>query len=158
MAGGFYIEGKTQKLSLKTLEERLTLLEARIEQVKERTDMLAGKEPVSGSVTEDWQSSEADVVALGMAGTVYKLHSLVVFIHNLVGTVITVRLYMRQDGDDIRVYTQTFDAGVDPPGLWIVNGTLAIDDVLKVTLESNDPADNGKAVDYKCLFEETSRW
>jgi hypothetical protein len=157
MTGGFYVEGKAQKLSLKSLEDRLAQLEARLDAVKAQTDRLAGSLPQSGSAVADWQLVESDVVAVGMAGTVYKVHSVIVFIQNLVG-VITIRMYVRKDGDDIRVYTETFDAAAVPPGLWVVNGTLAIDDALRVTAESNNPADNGKAVEYKCLLEEMMQW
>ena len=46
-----------------------------------------------------------------------------------------------------------FDATVDPVGLWIVNGTIGIHEVLRVTLQSNAVADDGQPVDYDYLFE-----
>ena len=104
-------------------------------------------------MTADWQIAEADVVSVGEGNTQYKLHSLLVSIHNLVGTTITVRLYMKVNGVERKVYEQAFDAVTDPPGLWIVNGTVAIHEVLRVTLQSNEAADNGQAVDYDYLLE-----
>ncbi len=57
------------------------------------------------------------------------------------------------NGEEQKVYEQSFDASADPPGLWIVNGTVAIHEALKVTLQSNEAADNGQTVDYDCLLE-----
>ncbi len=153
MPGEFYVEGKAQKLSLQSLEARLLELEAKLDAVKAQTDKLAGEIPVSGSTTADWQTAEADVVSIGASGTRYKLHSLALSMHNLAGTIITVRMHMNINGSERKVYEQTFDATVDPPGLWIVNGTVAISEALRVTLESNDAADNSKAVDYNFMVE-----
>jgi hypothetical protein len=47
-----------------------------------------------------------------------------------------------------------FDATADPAGVPVINGTWGIHDVLRVTLQSNNAADNGKAVDYDCMLEE----
>jgi hypothetical protein len=70
-----------------------------------------------------------------------------------VGTTITVRLYMQVSGAERKVYEQAFNATTDPPGLWIVNGSVGIHEVLRVTLQSNDANDNGKAVDYDYMTE-----
>ena len=153
MPGGFYLEGKTQKLSLESLLDRLEELEIKIDAIKTQTDKLAGESPIVGSSTEDWQAAEADVVSIGAAGVRYKLHSLVVFIDNLVGTAITVRMFMQKNGTEVKVYDQTFDATTDPLGLWLVNGTVEIDNALRVTLQSNNSADNGKVADYRYLTE-----
>jgi hypothetical protein len=51
------------------------------------------------------------------------------------------------------VYEQRFDTTTDPPGLPIINGIWAIHGVLRVTLQSNNAADNGKAVDYDYMLE-----
>jgi hypothetical protein len=132
MPGVFYIEGKKEK---------------------EIIEKLVGLAPVSGSAARDWQAAECDVVLVGAAGVKYKLHSLLLSIHNLAGTVITVRLYTPVNGIERKVYEQVFDATTDPPGLWIVNGTVGIHEVLRVTLQSNDAADNGTAVDYDYMLE-----
>ena len=120
--------------------------------IKTRTDKLAGEAPGTGSATADWQTAEA-IVSIGADDTRYKLHSLLLSIHNLVGTVITVRLYMKVKGTERKVYEQAFNATTDPPGLWVVNGTVGIHETLRVTLQSNDAADNGKAVDYDYMLE-----
>jgi len=122
--------------------------------IKTQTDKLAGASPSVGSTTEDWNAAEADVVSIGADDTKNKAHSLLVSIHNLVGTVITIRLYMQINGTERLVYSQAFDATTDPPGCWIVNGTVGIHEVLRCTLQSNAAADDGKAVHYDYMLEE----
>jgi hypothetical protein len=60
---------------------------------------------------------------------------------------------MQVNGTERKVYEQSFDAAAETPGLWIVNGTVGIHGVLRVTLESNDAADNGKPVTYDYMLE-----
>jgi hypothetical protein len=153
MPGEFYIEGKQTKVDLSLIVARLNDLAVRVAALQTQVDKLAGLPPTSDSVTADWQTAEADVVSIGVSNTRYKLHSLLVSIHNLSGTIITVRLYMNVNGMERKVYEQAFDAVTDPSGLWIVNGTIAIHEVLRVTLQSNEAADNGQTVDYDCLLE-----
>ena len=167
MPGEFYIEGKTEKVDLTQVIERITsetfglealkdLLDAlgiKADDIGSQTDKLAGQAPATGSVAQDWQTAEAEVVSIGVNNVKHKLHSLLVSIHNLVGTTITVRLYMQVSGIERKVYEQSFDATADPPGLWIVNGTVGIHEALRVTLESSNAADNGQAVDYDYLLE-----
>ena len=146
MPGEFYIEGKQEKLNLQEIL-------ARLDEIKGHLNKLAGEEPVTASVTADWNTAEADVVSVGAEDTRYKLHSLQLSIHNLAGTVITVRMYLPVNGNERKVYEQTFDATTEPPGLWVVNGILGIHHVLRVTLQSNNAADNGKAVNYDYMLE-----
>jgi hypothetical protein len=145
--GGQIVTGiKFAVLSIRLGSVVLAALEAKL-------DKLAGETPVTGSATHDWQTAESDVVSLGSNDTKYKLHSLLLSIHNLAGTAITVRLYSQVHGTERKVYEQAFDATTDPPGLWIVNGTVGIHEVLRVTLQSNNAADNGQAVDYDYMLE-----
>ena len=146
MPGEFYLEGKQEKLSLQEIRARLAEILAK----------LAGPadiEPTVGNTIADWNSAESEVVTIGAADKPNKLHSLLISIHNLVGTVITVRMYMSVNGTERKVYQQVFNAATDPPGLWLVNGTIVIHQILRVTLESNDPADDGQEVDYDYLLE-----
>jgi hypothetical protein len=160
MPGEFYIEGKKEKVDLSQIlanqAQMLTRqdeLEVKVDGIKGQTDRLAGQAPATGSATRDWQTTESEVVSIGADNTRFKLHSLMVIIHNLVGTTITIRLYMLVNGVERNVYEQAFDATSDPPGLWIVNGTVGIHEVLRVTLQSNNAADNGQAVDYDYMLE-----
>jgi hypothetical protein len=160
MPGEFYQKGKAEKLDIKAILNRLddpgsglAAITAIANAVKTQINKLNGEIPTSNAVTNDWQLAESEVVSIGAANTRYKLHSLLLSIHNLVGTVITVRMYTPVNGVERKVYEQTFNALIDPPGLWIVNGTIGIHDVLRVTLQSNDAADNGQAVDYDVTQE-----
>jgi hypothetical protein len=125
-----------------------------LSQIKTQTDKLAGAAPVTGSVTQDWQTAEADVVSIGEAGVSNKVQDLSLNISNLVGALIIVRLYKNINGVERKVYEQSFNAATDPPGLPIINGTWATHDVIRVSLQSDNVADNGQAVDYDCLLEE----
>ena len=146
MPGEFYVEGKAEKVSLAGVEEK-------IDTVKTQTDRLAGETPGKGSTTADWQVSEADVVSIGASGIRNKIHDLTLSIHNLVGNQVTARLFKTVNGTERKVYEQKFNATTDPEGLPIINGSWAIHDVLRVTLQSNNAADNGKAVDYDYMLE-----
>ncbi|POZ58504.1 hypothetical protein C1O63_1469 [Dehalococcoides mccartyi] len=132
MPGEFYIEDKKQNETL---------------------DQLHGEEPVTGSAVSDWQAAESGVVSIGEAGVKFKIHDLTLSIHNLIGDQVTVRLYKPVNGIERCCYRQIFDTAVDPAGLPVINGTWALHDVLRVTLESNNVADNGKAVDYDYMLE-----
>lgn len=160
MPGEFYIEGKQQKVDLTEIKNSISELQTAITRVQNSvTTLLARSEglaPVAGSVTANWQTAESSVVTIGAAGARYKVHSLLLSIHNLVGTGITVRLYLRINGVERKVYEQSFNAATDPPGLWVVNGTLGIHEALRVTLQSDDAADNGKSVDYDGMLEAMS--
>ncbi len=153
MPGEFYIEGKAEKVSLQGIEDSLARIEGKVDAVKAQTDRLEGETPGEGSTTADWQLAEADVISIGTAGTRNKIHDLTLSIDNLAGTQITIRLYKTVRGTDRKVYEQNYDATTDPPGLPVINGSWAIHDVLRISLQSNDAADNGKAVDYDFMLE-----
>ena len=122
-------------------------------QIKTQTDKLAGAAPMTGSATQDWQTAEADVVSIGEAGVSNKVQDLSLNISNMVGALIIVRLYKNINGVERKLYEQSFNAATDPPGLPIINGTWATHDVIRVSLQSDNAADNGQAVDYNCLLE-----
>jgi hypothetical protein len=124
-----------------------------LSQIKTQTDKLAGAAPVTGSATQDWQTAEADVVSVGEAGVSNKIQDLSLNVSNLVGALIIVRLYKNINGVERKVYEQSFNAATDPPGLPIINGTWATHDVIRVSLQSDNAADNGQAVDYDFMLE-----
>ena len=124
-----------------------------LSQIKTQTDKLAGVAPVTGSATQDWQTAEADVVSIGEAGVSNKVQDLSLNISNLVGALIIVRLYKNINGVERKLYEQSFNAATDPPGLPIINGTWATHDVIRVSLQSDNAADNGQVVDYDFMLE-----
>jgi ABC-type transporter Mla subunit MlaD len=139
------------------LDALRTLLDA----LESKLDKLAGEAPASGSVTGDWESgtatsgeSGADIVTIGANDTRYKLHSLLVSIHNFqTGGKVTIKLFMQVNGTEQKVYEEQFSKGTDLDGLWIVNGTVGIHEAIRVEAESNRAADNGVAVDYDYMLE-----
>ena len=146
MPGEFYIENKQEKEVIGDISSEVKAIEAKL-------DKLAGEPTGQGAVIGDWQIGETEVTSIGAADTRNKIHDLTLGIHNMVGNQITVRLYKPVNGTERCVYKQVFDAGTDPPGLPVINGTWAVHDVLRVTLQSNNAADNGKAVDYDYVME-----
>ncbi len=164
MPGEFYVENKKEKVDLteikniiSEIQNNFNQLQTSITQVQNNITTLVtnsgGVTPVTGSTIADWQAGESEMVTVGASGSSYKVHSLLLGIHNLVGTVITVRMYMVVNGTERKVYEQSFNASVDPRGLWVINGTVGIHEALRVTLQSNDAADNGKRADYDCMME-----
>lgn len=150
MPGEFYIVDKKLKSDITDIKNNVTNVTNNVTTLVTKSE---GLPPVEGSKTAGWQTAEADVVSLGADGVKNKLHDLTLSIHNLVGTVITVRMYKKANGTERKVYEQPFNAATDPPGLPIVDGTWAIHGVLRVTLQSNNAADNVKAVDYDYMLE-----
>jgi hypothetical protein len=114
---------------------------------------LAGQAPVEDVANQTWFTAESDIVTFGAAGVKYKVNDFSLSIANLVGTVITIRMYKNINGTPQKFYEETFDATVDPPGIDLITGIVAIHDVLRITLQSNNPADDGKDVDYDYMLE-----
>ena len=147
------VRAKTDNLPADPASQLLTASADQATGIKAQTDKLAGAAPVTGSATQNWQTAEANVVSIGAAATRNKVHDLSLNISTLVGTVITVRLYKKVNSVERKVYEQAFNATTDPPGLPIINGSWATHDVIRVSLQSNNAADNGKAVDYDYMLE-----
>lgn len=140
MPGRAYIEGKETQEILEKLE---------------------GEPPVGNFTAANWNSgvatsgnAGADLCYIGAVGERNKVLSLLVSIRNLtVGANVTVRMYHLINGTEDEVYNQTFIAGTDPNGLWIINGTVGIHDVLRVELLSNNAGDDGAIVRYDYMLE-----
>jgi len=101
----------------------------------------------SGEAGEDLLGGASAAPAIGLANTLFKLHSLLLDVSALTdGAIIHVKLFLPIVGAEQKVYDQQFTvpttaAGETPPpdtnGLWIVNGTLVIHDLLRVEVHSN---------------------
>jgi len=139
----------------------LASLKALLDVVEAKLDKLTGETPVTGSVTGNWYSGTAtsgqtgaDLVTIGANDIRKKLHSLLINISSVqAGAKITVRLYMQVNGTERKVYQEEFTKGTEPDGLWIVNGTVGIHEVLRVEAMSNKAADNGAAIGYDYMLE-----
>lgn len=144
------------------LEEHFTNF---IENIIEMIDKLAGKTPVTGQVTANWNTSTGtsgeageDLVTIGANDTKNKLHSLLLDVSDLTdGANIRVKLFMQVNGVEKKVYDQGFivPTGTTPPdtdGLWIVNGTVGIHEALRVEVYSD--TNESKAIAYDYMLEE----
>ena len=139
----------------------LAALKALLDIVGAKLDKLAGETPASGSVTGNWNSGTAtsgetgaDLVTIGSNNTRKKLHSLLINIGLLqTGAKGTVKLFIQVNGTERKVYQEEFTKDTDPDGLWIVNGTVGIHEVLRVEATSNKAADNGAAIEYDYMLE-----
>jgi len=93
-------------------------------------------------------------VQIGTASTKHKLHSLFVSIAKLTAAAtITIRMYHRIAGIEIQCYEEDHVVGTDVPGIWLVDGTVGIHDVLRVTAQSDNASDDGIAIDYSYMLE-----
>ncbi|MFC1869807.1 hypothetical protein ACFLYE_00880 [Chloroflexota bacterium] len=139
----------------------LAALKALLDIVGAKLDKLAGETPASGSVTGNWNSGTAtsgetgaDLITIGSNNTRKKLHSLLINISSLqVVAKVTVKLFMQVNGTERKVYQEEFTKGTEPDGLWIVNGTVGIHEVLRVEVTSSKTADNGAAIGYDYMLE-----
>ncbi|MDD5700433.1 MAG: hypothetical protein PHU23_00160 [Dehalococcoidales bacterium] len=107
-----------------------------------------------GSVTANWQAAEQDLLTIGTAvlGTSTLINFLGVGIQNLVGN-ITIRMYATINGTERRFYPipsgTTFSVAGDAPCIPVINGSMTVPGRLRVTIQSDNVADNGQTVDYE---------
>ena len=138
----------------------------------------AGLPPHSGSIAANWSTAGGahgtsgedgeDLIggasaapAIGAANTLYKLHSLLLDVSALTdGAIIHVKLFMKIAGAVRKIYDQQLTvpttAGTETPppdtdGLWIVNGTLVIHDLLRVEVHSS--VNENVAIGYTYILE-----
>lgn len=108
-----------------------------------------------GATTASWNAAEADVISIGANDTKYKLHSLMLDVNALdTGATISVRMYSQINGTERKVYDVDFTVGTDPDGIWLVDGTVGIHEVLRVTAESSSATDDGATIHYDYMLEE----
>ncbi|MBA7660214.1 hypothetical protein ES703_68214 [subsurface metagenome] len=140
-----------------------TIVQQVTDDIKNQTDKLAGEKPGESSVGPvNWQSGTGtsgepgqDLVSIGVAGNLKKLHSLIVNIGALTATAsITIKLFALVNASWTKLYNESFVVGTDPSGVWAVNGTLEISGVLRVECQSNNAGDNGGFISYKYDLED----
>jgi hypothetical protein len=117
---------------------------------------LVGLPTATGSQTKNWQAAEQDLVTIGAANVSYKLHLVLVSIANLIGN-ITIRAYHSIAGTERRIFpipaATVFTAAASAPGIPVIDTTMAITEALRITIQSDNAADNGQAVDYEYKLE-----
>lgn len=145
--------------AIKNKTDNLPIDPADQSDIDAKLDKLAGEAPVEDSTTKNWNTAVDSpdgtgglVVNLGTAATRKKLHSILLDVSALTdGAAIHVKLFIKINDTQRKVYDETFTIATDPDGLWIVNGTVGLHDVLSVAIYSD--IDEGKAVGYTAMLE-----
>ena len=115
-----------------------------------------GTATLHASVIANWQAAEQDLLTLGVVtpGTAVSINFLGVGIQNLAGN-ITIRMYCTINGTERRIYPiptgLTFSVAADAPCIPVINGSMALPGRLRVTVQSDNAADNGLAVTYEVV-------
>lgn len=109
--------------------------------------------PDSGETIAAWNAAEADVVTVGADNVNNKIHSFIIDITNCIGT-ITIRMYSQVNGVERQIYIVDASVALDGPSIWLINSTTAIHEELRITCESDNPADDGQAIAYDYMIEE----
>ena len=119
--------------------------------VKAETAIVMGWQTYPGTTTANWQVAAAVVCTIGGIGVINKIHSLCLDINAMQG-IVTIRFYTDINGVNRQVYIQTFTVGADGPGLYMVNGTLALSGMFTVTAQSDNILDNGQAIGWEYIL------
>lgn len=115
---------------------------------------IAGTATMHASVVANWQAAEQDLLTIGaaVAGSATSINFLGVGIQNLIGN-ISIRLYATINGVERRFFpipgNRTYTAAADAPCISPINGTMIVPGRLRVTVQSDNAADNGAAVTYE---------
>lgn len=114
-----------------------------------------GGSTLYGSTTANWQAAEQDLLNIGVVtpGTAVNINSLVISIANLIGN-ITIRMYVTVNGTERRIFpipAATTVTAAMAPAIPVINGTWTFPGRLRVTIQSDNAADNGQAVDYEVM-------
>ena len=108
------------------------------------------------SVVADWNTAEATICVIGVAGTNYNVLSALVNLSNLAG-IITLRMYISVNGTLRQIFpanpAMTFSPATgDSPGVPIINSPFGIANELTITAQSDNVADNGAAIDFEYML------
>lgn len=114
-----------------------------------------------GTTTANWYAgigtsgeTGGDVVTIGIPGVFNKVQALWLNIENLVnGAIVTVRLYHSINDVEKKVHQQSFTRGIDPNGLWIISGAMAISGTLRCELKSDNSGDTANSIDWEWVTE-----
>ena len=113
--------------------------------------------PVSNSVVANWNTAPQIVCVIGAAKARYLVQSFIIDITGTIGN-ITLRMYISVNGVQREIFptksgtTFNVPAG-DAPGVALINGTYGIANILTITAQSDNVADNGVAIGYEYFLE-----
>lgn len=162
MPGTFYVEHKSEKVSLQAIENALISISDRLNEIKSLVeDISADPSGNKGTTTANWYAGAGisgetggDVLTMGNDSTYNKVQGLWLNIQNLTnGATVTVRLYHSINGVEKKVHQQSFIRGTDPDGLWIISGALEISGTLRCELQSDNSADTAKSIGWEWVME-----
>lgn len=126
--------------------------------IKSNVTRLSGNQ---GATTANWYAgigtsgeTGGDVITIGIPGNFSKVQALWLNIENLVnGASVTVRLYHSINNIEKKVHQQSFTRGIDPNGLWIISGAMAISGTLRCELKSDNSSDTAKSIAWEWVIE-----
>jgi hypothetical protein len=162
MPGEFYVEHKSERISLQIIENALISISDRLNEIKSQVDVLAvDPSGNKGTTTANWYAGTGtsgetggDVLTIGSDSTYNKVQGLWLNIENITNwATVTVRLYHSINGVVKKVHQQSFMRGTDPDGLWIISGALEISGTLRCELQSDNSADTAKSVGWEWVTE-----
>lgn len=109
-----------------------------------------------GNVVGNWQAAETDLVTIGGNDIQNRYHSIIVDINALAGN-ITIRIYTQVNGVERRIFpvpaALTFSVAGDAPAIPVLNASWPYHEAFRITIQSDNAADNGAAVGYDCFYE-----
>ncbi len=107
--------------------------------------------PTQGTATQNWQAAEADIVQVGADNTLNEIGAIEVSMRNMAGNVI-LRMYKQINGVEDMCRYGVWAAGSPDVGVVLVNSNWKVNEVVRVTAESDNAADNGQAIDYEYII------
>lgn len=117
---------------------------------------LRGEPGTNGNLVGNWNTAETTVCTIGAPNTRYKVHNLTIGIGALVGH-ITIRLYTDVNGSEQCIFplpdTTVFTVADDQTAIPVIDTAFGIKNALRVTVQSDNPADDGAIVEYDYLLE-----
>ena len=121
-----------------------------------RLTKFSGEPGTNGNLVGNWNAAETTVCTIGAPNTRYKVHNLTIGIGALVGHV-SIRLYTDVNGSEQCIFplpdNTVFTVADDQTAIAVINSTFGIKNALRVTVQSDNPADDGAVVEYDYLIE-----
>jgi hypothetical protein len=120
-----------------------------------RLALSGGLPGTNGNLAANWQAAETTLCTIGAPLTRVKVLNLTIGINAMVGNV-TIRAYADVNGVERCIFpipaATTFSVALDQPAILIIS-SLGIKNALRITIQSDNPADNGAVVSYDYLVE-----
>jgi len=119
--------------------------------------MLGGTTVIAaGNAVGNWQAAETNLVTIGADNVQNRFHALIIDINALIGN-ISIRVYTQVNGVERRIYPYpaalTWSVAGDAPAIPIINASWPYHEALRITIQSDNAADNGQAVGYDAFYE-----